>query len=558
MRLRRSSLRLLALSGVAVVTAFVPLGFSSAAPVSNANENLRTIDLALPGPFTGCTYLNGAGATSTGAILDLVLPSAFATTPQGDLQGEGGAIVAAELTSLQPETVRYTLAQGLHWSNGALFTGSDLVAWWQHARRLTSVISDGYRAISSMSLSNGGRTVIAVFHENYADWNLLFRDVEERGVASGCTLGKLVQDPSLGPYRVVSATSSRVVMAMNPAWPLDPNRFGHVIVSATPTPPKGSNAEFAGYSLTVTRPFVETLSSYPSLSSRIGTSSEIAEVTFAPRGVLTRRLVVRRALSWALNRQDMINHLWGSVTFSPSVAVSALYSQGQSAYPGFGGNGPAGQATTTTTTPTAATNGLGDCFVCAVQLLRASGFQHRLGRWYDANGVPLAIRVGVGPSDLDGAIARLAVASWTHLGVMVHVVHEKSDIASSVAVASSTVDVAIFSRPTSTAVSTTARSWSGASFPDSYPSGVRMSKVVSLFTQGVTTFNPVTANGTWLQMDEILMRAYWVRPLFTTPTVESWSNTLSSIQGSSLLTGFVDQLPTWSIVPLQPPFGKGS
>lgn len=526
--------------------------------MSNANENSRTLDLALPGPFTGCTFLNGAGPTSTGAILDLVRPSAFVTTPQGDLQGEGGVITAAELTSLQPETVRYTLARGLHWSNGALFTGNDLVAWWQRARRLASVVSDGYRAISSLTVSNAGRTVTAVFHENYADWNLLFRDVEERGVAGGCALSKLVRDPSLGPYRVVSATASRVELAMNPSWPLDPNRFGHVVISATPFPPSGRKVEFAGYSTSVTRPFVQTLSSYPTLSSRIGISNEIAEVTYAPRGTQTRRLVVRQALSWALSRQSMIDRLWGSVTFSPSVAESALYSQGQSAYPGFGGSGPVGQATTTTTTPTAVTNGLGDCFVCAVQLLRSSGYQHRLGRWYDAHGVPLSIRVSVGPSELDGAIARLAFSTWRHLGILVREVREPSDVASSEAVATSAVDVAIFSRPTSTAVSTTARSWSGASFPDSYPSGVRMSKVVSLFTQGVTTFNPVTANGTWLQMDQILMRAYWVRPLFTTPTVVSWSNTLSAVQGSCLVAGFVDQLPTWSVVPLQPPFGRGS
>ena len=526
--------------------------------MSNANENVRTIDLALPGPFTGCTYLSGAAATSTAAILDLVRPSAFSTTAQGDLQGQGGVITSAELTSLQPETVRYTLASGLHWSNGALFTGNDLVAWWQRARHIASVVSDGYRALTSLTLSNAGRTVTAVFHENYADWNLLFRDVEERGVAGGCSVSKLVQDPSLGLYRVVSATSSRVVLAMNPSWPLDPNRFGHVVISTKPTPPNGRNVEFAGDSLTVTRPIVQALSSYPTLSSRIGISNVIAEATFAPRGAATRRLVVRQALSWALSRQAMINRLWGSVTFSPSVADSALYSQGQSAYPGFGGSGPAGQATTTTTTPTIATNGLSDCFVCAVQLLRASGYQHRLGHWYDALGVPLSIRVGVGPSDLDGAIARLALASWDHLGIQVRIVHESSDGAASVAVATSTVDVAIFLRPTSTAVSTTARSWSGASFPDSYPSGVRMSKVVSLFTQGVTTFNPITANGTWLQMDQILMRAYWVRPLFTTPTVESWSNTLASVQGSSLIAGFVDQLPSWSIVPLQPSTVRGS
>lgn len=530
----------------------VPFTHSSAQSVTNVNENARTLVVSLPGPFNGCTYLNEATTPSTNAILDLVRPSAFLTAPQGDLQGEGGAITTAELTSLQPETVRYTLASGLHWSNGALFSASDLVAWWQRARSLASTAADGYRAIGSLKVSNGGHTVTALFKQNYADWNLLFRDVEERGVAGGCALDKLTGDPSLGPYRVVSATTSRVVLALNAAWPLEPNRFGHVIFNQRPTPPHGANVVFAGYSLAVSRPVVQALSSYPTLSSRIGISSDIAELTFAPRGRATRRLVVRKALSWALNRQAMINALWGSVTFSPSAAQSALFSQGQSAYPGFGGSGPGAQSTTTTTSPTALTNGLNDCFVCAVQLLRSSGYQHRSSHWYDAARVALTIRVGIGPTQLDAAVAKLALSYWRHLGIVVTVVREASDVGASVAVSQSTVDVGVFARPTSTAVSTVARSWSGPSYRDSYPSGVRMTSVVSLFNQGVATFNPVTANGTWLQMDQILMRAFWVRPLFTLPTVESWTNTLSTVQGSVFVSGFVDQLPTWSIIPLQP------
>ena len=65
-------------------------------------DNARTLTLALPGPFNGCTYLD-AGATPTmDAVNDLVVPSAFQTTASDGLIGSGGPIASAELTSLSP------------------------------------------------------------------------------------------------------------------------------------------------------------------------------------------------------------------------------------------------------------------------------------------------------------------------------------------------------------------------------------------------------------------------------------------------------------------------
>jgi len=548
---RRGSLRLVTLGALAASSLAVPVGLSGAKVISSANENAHTVIVSLPGPFDGCTFLNAAPGSSSDAILDLVRPSAFQTTPAGGLAGEGGAISSAELTSLQPETVRYTLAANLHWSNGAALSSIDLVAWWQRAKHMASVLSDGYRAIKSLQVSNGGLTVTAVFATNYADWNLLFRDVEERGVAGGCGITKLVRDPSLGPYEVQSATPSRVVLTMNRAWPASPNRFGRVIITTNATPPTSARAVFASFSLDVSKSYVESLSSYPTLSSRIGSSSNVEELTLAPRGRATRRIAVRKALSWSLNRQAMINTLWGSVTFLPSVAQSAIFSQAQNAYPGGGGTGPVGQSTTTTA-PTAVTNGLSDCFPCAVEALRSAGYVQRASKWLDASGVPLSIRVASGPSALDRAVSRLTIDAWHHLGVTTSVVVKPSEDAAALAVAKGAADASIFARPTSTAPSISARSWSGPAYLDSFPSGVRMARVDALFNQALGIFNPVTADATWLTMDQVLLNAYWVRPLFTEPIVQSWTSTLSNVVGSYLTTGFVDEVPTWSITPLTP------
>ncbi|MHB8518745.1 MAG: ABC transporter substrate-binding protein [Acidimicrobiales bacterium] len=540
---------MISLLGLAVFSAFVvPMTLSGALPYTTANVNARTLVLSLPGPFNGCSFLDAGVTPTTAAVLDLIRPSAFITNANGTLVGENGPISTAELTSLQPETVRYTISPNETWSNSTVFDGHDLVSWWQRAKVLASVTSDGYRAIKTLSVSRNGLTVTAVFKTPYADWNLLFRDVEAPGANRGCAVNNLVKLPSLGPYVVKSATASRIVMNMNPSWPLDTNRFGRVVLTDSQSLPRTPRDVWADYSLSVNSGILLPLSARPTLVSRITSSSNIEEMTFAPAEPNVDRLVVRQALSWSVERQSMIDSLFGSVTYSPSVAASAIYSQGQSQYPGTGGSNPTGQGTTTTILG-GPTDGVSDCVTCAIDTLKESGYRRTSKGWLNDAGTALSIRLAVGPSALDHSVASFVKRDWAHIGVTATLIHESSETSAASAAATSNADVAIFSRPTMTTPSYAARSWAGPAYPNTYPSGDRSSTVTSLFQQASSIFNPVTASATWLRLDQAVLSDYWVRPLFTAPSLVVWSSSLVTVQSSSSVTGFVDQLPTWSIAP---------
>jgi peptide/nickel transport system substrate-binding protein len=533
----------LALSALCCAAAAIPFSMSAAA--SSTNENAHTLDLALPGPFNGCTFLDQGATPTSDAILDLIRPSAFVTAANGVLVGEDGPIASAELTSLSPETVRYTIAPKMVWSNGAVFTGDDLVSWWMKARSLASVSSDGYRAIKSLVVSKNDLTVTAVFGTPYADWDLLFRDMDAPGVATGCGLGNLVSRPSLGPYVVKSATRDRLVLDMNPAWPLDPNRFGRIVITDSQDLPSASTVNFADYTMTVNRSTVLTLSTRPSLASKIASSSNIEELTYSPRTTATSLLGVREALSWSIQRQALIDSLFGAVTFSPSVAASAIFSQGQADYPGGGGSNPVGQSTTTTTP----SNSLSDCTTCAITVLKSSGFVRTSTGWVSSAGTKLRVRLGVGPSALDRAAAALVKEDWADIGIPSTIVDEKTEIGAAEASAFGHVDVSLFARPTTTTPAFAASSWAGPAYPNTYPSGVRTAATTTLFDQATAIFNPVTASSTWLKFDQTIMTDFWVRPLFTAPTLTIWSTALSSVANSFTVAGFVDQVPTWSRLP---------
>jgi hypothetical protein len=78
--------------------------------------------------------------------------------------------------------------------------------------------------------------------------------------------------------------------------------------------------------------------------------------------------------------------------------------------------------------------------------------------------------------------------------------------------------------------------------------------VTSLYNTAITNFNPVAANTTWLALDQLIMTNYWVRPLFTSPSLVEWSTNLANVVGSLSTTGFLDEVTTWTI---SPPAAKG-
>ncbi len=535
--------------GAAAIGVFLVLSASPPAYAGSSGDNTRTLTVSLPGPFNGCTYLDAGATPTSNAILDLIRPSAFLTALDGSLVGAQGPIASAELTSLSPETVVYTISPKEVWSNGQPFDGRDLVAWWLRARGLASIVSDGYRSITSMTLSNHALTVTAVFAKPYADWNTLFRDVESRTSADGCAIGNLVRRPSLGPYRVASASANTIVLVERRTWPTDVTRFGRIIFRSDASLPSNAASPFAAYSLTVDRSQIEALGAHPAVLSHIGSASAIEELVFNSQRPLTKALPLREALSWSLDRQAMITALWGLVTFSPSVAASAIYAQGEVNYPGSSGQAPSESTTTTTVPPaTSTTPTLADCVVCATRTLRKAGYVKTALGWVTPSGQPVAIRLVTGPSALDHATASLVVRQWAQFGVSTYVVGAASESLAATSLAYNNADVAIFTRPTMGVPSYTARSWTGPPYPDSYPSGLRLASLDRIFASAMNIFNPVTASTVWTNFDQILMTSFWVRPLFTPPSLIEWTPIMQGVLLRESLPGFVAAVSSWNTV----------
>ncbi len=510
-----------------------------------------TLTLSLPGALVGCSVLDPTSSPSLRSLLDLVRPSAFLTSPTGVLAGSQSAITSAELISLSPQTVVYTLAGGLRWSNGHPWRAQDLVDWWRAARALPSVASDGYRDIARLRLGAGGTQVTAVFTHPYSPWALLFHDVGYRGEPVTCPPGGLAAEPSLGPYRVVAASPRRVVLVRNATWPVDhqdPSRIIAVVDAPSPVQPTST---YASFSLTVDRAQVDAISAHAADVSHLGASNGLEEVLYAPHRPLMRTLPLREALSIGMDRTALLRALWGSAGVAPSVATSALFSQGDAAYPGGGGPASTTSSTTSTVPPVTITTAprgqvpLTDCVACARAVLRAAGYRRDGAALVSPQGVRVHLVVAYGPNDLDRATARLLAAQWRALGVSTSLEATRSERQAVSEIATARADVAVVERQTGLSPATMVRSFVGPAYPDAYATGIVVAGVPALYHRALDTFNAVTARSVWAQIDNLLMESFWVRPLFTPPSLETWSMELGGVVPSDTLAELVDQIPSW-------------
>ena len=532
---------LVVLFGVLIVALSLVAAYSSSTFIP-ATTSSSTLTLALPGPFSGCPSSTALLSDSTRAILDLTRPSAFQTGYDGQLVGEGGAIQAAELTSLSPETVVYTLNTHLTWSTGRPFGPSDMVAWWHQEQGVPGLVGQGYRDIRSLVVSPSKSQVTALFYARtpFTEWNLLFRDVEAAGAPGGCGVDLLAVRPSLGPYEITSATSTVVTLSANPSWPLNYNRFQHIRVLASDTT-HASGQFYVGFSPVVTSSDLGAIAAHSSYASSFVSSPNVLEAAFSPASSLVSSTDVRAGLSWALDRSRLLSRIDPSGGTS-SVPTSTLYPPSSPLYPV-----PDLAPAPSRATPTLSGTGV-DCPTCSPGLLARAGWVERGGEWW-SRGRRVQLTLGVGPTDIDQRAARAVATTWRRLGVAVTLVTFASDDATARAVATGALPVGIYTRPLGSSPWWVMSSYEHVGGELSYPTGVTTPVLSRVLARVTNDFNPQQAQISWEIFDQWLQRQFWLRPLVTPPALTLWSGRVGNVQPSGSLLGLVDQVTNWGVAP---------
>jgi peptide/nickel transport system substrate-binding protein len=548
-RRRLAALTFLAVLGASLVTA---------APAPASGTPL-TLTVVIPGPFAGCNPGSTATSPATDAVLSLVLPSAFTPGALGTPVGDTEVISEAEVVSLVPQVVVYTVAPGVTWPDGSPFSAQDLVRTWQQ-RRTDDVAADlGYRDVAYVHPGPGGTTATVGFTTPYADWESLFDLVVPAATShASCAVPSATLDPSLGPYEIVGATSSRIELEENPAWTGAVPGFAHVVVTdGSPWSRAPFSAARVVDAPSPTPGSLEAITSLGDFTSRLERSTTIVSLDFAVTGRDGLVPQVRRGLASLVDRAELVEQFAAPVDDSAAPAASHLFGEGDADYSGpYGGpvSHPVAPAPPVPGATGAAAYGGGPDLYAASQDLRAAGLVKAASGWLSANHEPLEVCLVV-PSE-DVSLAQLGsalAAQLTSHGVAVDVrtVATVSDVVSMLrtgACASGIVE-----RSGDGYVTHAAASWIEPPASDATAldwTGVNDPVVTADARTAAAILNPVDAAALWNAMDDRLWQLMVSLPLYSPSSYVGWSLSVAGVLPCNTVQGLVGQIP--SLLPVSP------
>lgn len=165
----------------------------------------------------------------TRMVMEQVWPQPFVTDPSYTYESSA-LLESAEVESVSPLEVQYVLNPAAVWSDGAPITAADFVYDWHERVAISAELPDsglvaGYRDISSIVGTDGGRTVTVTFRQPFSQWQALFQDLvpsavaERYGWQAAFTPKAIGRTLSGGPFEIAAYSPGRdLVLERNPKF----------------------------------------------------------------------------------------------------------------------------------------------------------------------------------------------------------------------------------------------------------------------------------------------------------------------------------------------------
>lgn len=554
-------------------------------------------------------------------VLSNVLPSAFETSAAGIPVYNPALISQAEVQSIAPQTVVYSINPKAVWSDGTPVRARDFLATWEEERGQggaifapgsstpanpgsndsttttttyaalrtagptpapTATVEDtvpgataptgpsfGYRQIASMTASNHGLTVTAVYRTPYADWQSLFdfllpaSVLAAKGWEPSCSGPTAAYDLSAGPYVLHSVTPDGIVLDKNPRWWSTPPSLERITLKIA------ANANQLAHWLATGVVQVALPQGYswsylaatarPGMDTQTSLSSTLLQLEFSTTTTVTASVSARDGLAHLLDRSALVAKVASWAESTIAVAQSHLYPQGSKSYPGPIPlpNQVQTQVTyvpspTATPAPTPPYPVVADPLLAQRTLLAAGDTQLATGAWTNASGAPVAIRLAVDSADPWAvATAVLIDQQWESAGIAVSLMDEQTAQQAGVDLASGRANVALLALRTSPYTSQ-AISWftpllgqSGTNGSQDF-SGLDDPSISALLVHASEELNPVNAEPIYAQADSALWAAMTSLPLFDEPSTTGWSATIAGVVPNANGPSLMWNAATWS------------
>ncbi|TVT06943.1 ABC transporter family substrate-binding protein [Amycolatopsis bartoniae] len=357
-------------------------------------------------------------STITTALSQLLLPSVFRQSDDGRYQLDTTLMRSAAVTSQEPFTVTYEIRQDASWSDGAPIAVEDFVYLADAMRDQPGVVEPaGYRLISNIQPSEGGKGVQVTFSQPYPGWQTLFNDLLPQHLlkdAPGGWQGALQGSfPAYGgPFSIKQLDTARgeIILERNERYWDKPAAVDQIVLRRSDEAGLAAALRSGNEQFVMSRTDATGLKLLqdigPAVQLHTVASPRVADVLLRPANGALVNENVRAGIAALIDRNALIDE---GTSGGPSAGLRADAEVLPPSVSGYAATIPANVST-----PNPAT---------AEQLLQSAGYSKEAGTWRK-DGKPLSLVVA-SPGQLEpyASIAKELARQLTAAGVQVSTIN---------------------------------------------------------------------------------------------------------------------------------------
>jgi peptide/nickel transport system substrate-binding protein len=494
-------------------------------------------------------------------IMNQVWPTVYVVANTLKPQLDTNYVTSATVTSTSPQTIVYQINPKAVWSDGVPFNAADFIYFWQAnsgnpkytdvgGKAYEPVSTAGYSQIKSMTASNGGKTVTAVFSTPFGDWQSLFSNMMPAHIAktvgfnNGFQTFNAAVKVSGGPFEIQSYTQGQdLVEVRNPKWwgtpaPLDKLVF-RFFADDNQIPPALQNNEVNGANpAQASLQFKDAIAAVPNLTTDIVPGLEFQHMDFNQANPYLAKVDVRQAIAYGTNRADMVNRIVGPITTAVKPLNNRIYMPTQPQYQdtsgGLGAFDPAK----------------------AKQLLTASGMTMGSDGYFHPSSGPqagkdLTFTISTTSGEpVRAEIEQLFQSYMKNIGIKINIQNYSPSTLFGTVGPKSEYDIIEFAWVSTpfpsgnvsiycsyTNASACGQNWNHAANP----------QVDSLLNQAAATIDPAKATTLYNQVDAILWKDMVTLPLFQQPQLNTWTSSYGNVLPNASSQGLTWNAQTWGL-----------
>jgi ABC-type transport system substrate-binding protein len=393
-----------------------PVAQSSTAPTASTQSQIVIGVDDIAGGYN--PHNLGDQSTITSALAQLLLPSVFRQSDEGQYHLDTTLMRSAEVTSQAPFTVTYEIRQDASWSDGAPIAVEDFVYLADAERSQPGVVEPaGYRLISNIQPGEGGKRVQVTFSKPYPGWRTLFSDLLPQHLLKDAPGGwqSALQSsfPAYGgPFSIKTSDTARgeIILERNERYWDKPAAVDQIVLRRADEAGMASALRSGNDQFVMSRTDSTGLTLLQELGSSVELhtvpSPRVADVLLRPANGSLVNDQVRTAVADLIDRNKLIDV---GTSGGPSAALRADAQVLPPSTPGFAPTIPANASTANPAE--------------AETLLKNAGYTKDAGTWRK-NGKPLSLVVA-SPAQQEpyASIAKELASELVAAGVQVNTIN---------------------------------------------------------------------------------------------------------------------------------------